>query len=201
MARPVATDDQRQEQRDRIRHAAANLYREGGPTALTARAVAAEAGVSTGLLYRYFANMSDLMRSLWIGPVIEFGRRVDTIIAETVDPLARIEALLTAYVEWAIANPEVLRGLLLFVRPGPAELPPQQHPDDLALPRALKAAIVDGQSAGTIRAGDPTELAQVLWAGVHGALALPINLDRFSITPSAELGPGVIAALLASLES
>lgn len=202
MARPAATEDQRQEQRNRIRHAAARLHRERGTSALTVRAVAKEAGVSTGLIYRYFANMSDLMRSIWIGPVAEFGRQVEAIVADEADPVTRIEALLNAYATWASANPEVLRGLLLFVRPDhAAELPEPQEPDELALHQALRSAIAEGQTTGLIRPGDPTAQAQLLWAGVHGALALPINLDRYAITPSAELAPAMIATLVTSLKT
>ena len=201
MARPAATEEQRQEQRDRIRRAAADVHRELGVSGLTVRAVAKRAEVSTGLIYRYFANMSDLMRSIWIGPVVEFGRQVDMITEKGEEPLTRIESLLTAYLDWAAANPEVLRGLLLFVRPGPIELPELQAPQDLALHRALQAAIVEGQAARTVRPGDPTELTQVLWAGVHGALALPINLDRYAMTPSSELGPAMIGALVSSLRT
>lgn len=201
MARPAATEDQRQEQRNRIRHAAAAIHREQGVSGLTVRAVAKRAEVSTGLLYRYFANMSDLMRSIWIAPVAEFGRQVENIVSEHDEPLPRIEALLSAYAAWASDNPEVLRGLLLFVRSGPAELPAPQDPEDLALHRALRAAIVEGQAAGVVRDGDPTEQTQVLWAGVHGALALPINLDRYSMIPASELAPAMIAALVSSIEA
>lgn len=201
MARPAATADQREEQRNRIRHAAAELYREGGVSALSVRAVAKRAGVSTGLLYRYFADMSELMRSLWIGPVVEFGHEVEAIAAAEPDPLARIEALLTAYARWVGANPDVHRGVLLFVRPDSTGLPAPVDPDTLALHRALRTAVADGQATDRIRAGDPTELAQVLWAGMHGALALPVNFDRYAIAPPSDLAPAMIATLLASLEA
>lgn len=199
MARPAATDAQRREQRDRIRRAAAELYQEGGLPALSVRAVAKRAGVSTGLLYSYFDGLSELMRTLWIRPVAEFGLRVDAIVADEPDPLRRIESLLTAYVEWVQANPDVHRGVLLFVRPPNAEPPTTRPVADLALPQALAAAIDEGQGAGRIHPGEPMELAQALWAGVHGALALPVNIHRYAVTPAAELAPVVIAALLRSL--
>ncbi|MEM9650604.1 MAG: TetR/AcrR family transcriptional regulator [Actinomycetota bacterium] len=199
MARPAATEQQRQEQRDRIRHAAAAIHRTDGVGGLTVRAVAKEAGVSPGLIYRYFDNMSDLLRSIWIGPVVAFGRRVDHIVETEPDPVERIRALLNGYVDWAAENPEVLRGLLLFVRPGSEELSDPSSPEELALPRALRAAVIEGQAAGRIRSGDPDEHTQVLWAGVHGALALPINLDRYAITPGGELAAAMIETLLTAL--
>lgn len=200
MARPAATDEQRSEQRRRIRHAAVEIYNEDGASAVSARAIAKRAGVSTGLLYSYFSNMSELMRSIWIRPVAEFGDEVDDIVAAHLNPLDRIQALLVGYVAWAQRHPEAYRGVLLYVRP--AGSPVERGPvDALTLPRALRIAIADGQAAGLVADGDPSELAQVLWAGVHGALALPINLDRFDITPAVDLAPAIISVLMRSITS
>ena len=85
MGRPAATDAQRDEQRNRIRRAAAELYQEGGTPALSVRAIARRAGVSTGLLYSYFTDLSELLRSLWLRPVAEFGREVDALAAAEPD--------------------------------------------------------------------------------------------------------------------
>lgn len=199
MGRRAASIDERKEQRDRIRRAAANLYDEGGLPALSVRAIARRAGVSTGLLYSYFADMSDLMRSLWLRPVGEFADEVAAIVESESDPLVRIEQLLGAYVAWVHRHPEVHRGVLLFVRPPTGDTLSQQPVDQLALPRALRSAVIEGQKTATIRAGDPDELAQVLWAGVHGALALPINLDRWEFVPPDELATAMIDTLVASL--
>ncbi len=154
MGRPAATETQRLEQRNRIRHAAAEVYREGGIPALSVRAIAKRAGVSTGLIYSYFADLSELLRSLWMKPVDEFGRQVETIVAAHPDPLARVEALLTAYVGWAHAHPDVYRGALLFVRPPTSPSPERQPVDELPLHRALCTAIASGQAMGSIRPGD-----------------------------------------------
>lgn len=201
MGRPAATDDQRREQRNRIRHAAADLYREGGLPALSVRAVAKRAEISTGLLYRYFNGMSDLLRSLWIVPVAKLADQIEAIAAAEPDPVLRIEKLLADYVEWTEANPDVHRGLLLFVRPDAHGLSAKQDPGDLAFHRALRLAVEDGQASGQIRSGDSITLAEILWAGVHGALALPVNLDRYSITPSSELAPMMITSLVNSLRT
>lgn len=201
MGRPAATSSQREEQRNRIRRAASELHQEGGLPALSVRAIAKRAGVSTGLLYSYFADMSELLRSLWLRPVAEFGRDVDAIVAAEPDPLARVEALLTAYVEWAHTNPDVYRGVLLFVRPPTSPTPDRQPVDDLPLHRALRIAVEEGQATGHIRAGDPSELAQVLWSGVHGSLALAVNVDTYAIAPSADLAPAMIHALMRSIET
>lgn len=201
MGRPAATDEQRREQRNRIRRAAADIYQEEGIGGLSVRSIAKRAGVSTGLLYSYFANVSELMQTMWSRPVSEFARQIDNIVEAHPEPLDRIEVMLTAYVQWAHENPDVYRGVLLLVRPPTAAAVERQPVETLALHRALRDAVAAGQAHGTVRAGDPAMWAQVLWAGVHGALALPINVDRYEITPSADLAPAMIAALVQSLLS
>ncbi len=199
MGRPSATPEQRKQQRNKIRAAAADIYQEEGLTGLSVRAVAKRAGVSTGLLYSYFTDVSDLLRSLWLRPVAEFGRRVVAIEETQPDPRKRIEALLTAYVAWAHEHPDVYRGVLLLVRPpGPEQLDVEPVAS-LPLCRALRDAIAEGQRQGSVAGGDPDLLAQTLWAGAHGAIALPVNLDRFDVAPSSQLGPLMIATLMASL--
>lgn len=201
MGRPAATEEQRREQRNRIRHAAAEIYQEDGLGGLSVRSIARRAGISTGLLYSYFTDVSDLMRSIWLRPVAEFGNEVDAIVGATPDPLERIEALLNAYAAWAHQHPDVYRGVLLLVRPPTTTPIEQDELEQLPIHRALRDAVVEGQAARTIRVDDPEMLAQVLWAGIHGALALPVNLDRFQITPSLQLAPAMIVALIASLTS
>lgn len=199
MGRPAATEEQRKQQRNRIRAAAADIYQEEGIGALSVRAIAKRAGVSTGLLYSYFSNVSDLMRSLWLRPVAEFGHRVTAIVQTQPEPLDRIKALLVGYAAWAHEHPDVYRGVLLLVRPPRADDPEPQDLDSLPLHCALRDAVTEGQQSGQVRSGDADEIAQVLWAGIHGAIALPVNLDRYAITPSPELAPLMIDALMTSL--
>jgi len=84
----------------------------------------------------------------------------------------------------------------MFVRPGALEKPDTQPVSDFAFPTLLKAAIEQGQAAGTVMDGEADTLAQMLWSGVHGALALPVNLDRVELKPAAEMLEETVAALM-----
>jgi hypothetical protein len=112
----------------------------------------------------------------------------------------RIRGLLDAYAEFANANPGVYRGAFLSVRPESLTKPDVQPLRDLAFHRLLCEALREGQLRGLIRRGKVEEMAQLLWAGSHGALALPINVDLYAIDPPAKLAPAMIQALVRSLE-
>ena len=199
MPRPTATDEERADQRRRLRKAAADLHREGGPGAVSVRAVAKRAGVSTGLLYSYFANLSELMRSLWMVPIAELGRTLAAVEADEADPVQRIRRLLETYVEFTVANEETHRGLLLWVRPPNLSTDRNDDPDDLMLFATLRRAIEQGQDVGTISEGDSRQIAQLLWSGIHGALALPINTDTYDFAPGPAMAAEMIDTLVTSL--
>ena len=199
MARPRATPEQREQQRRRIRRAAAEVYREHGIGGFTVRAIAERAGISTGALYSYFENLHELLRSLWTEPVAAANERLEALAAAEPDPLRRIAAILEGYADFARREPEIYRSLLLFVRPS-ALPPPEVQPADAApVHRLLREAIAEGQAAGVVREGDPSQLAQVLWAGVHGALGLPQNLEGFELDEPQRLAAAMIPALLRSI--
>ncbi len=196
MARPRASAEQRQQQRDLIQRAAGEVAREKGVLGVTARAVAVRAGVSTGTLYSYFANLTELLQSLWIEPVEKVGRQLEELVATIDDPVERIRALLDGYVRFAEDQPEVFRGSVLFVRP-PGSAPPEAAPPEtLPFYRLLLAAVRDGQVGGQIAPGDSVTMAQTLWAGIHGAVALPVNIDRFDVHPARHLAEAMIDTLL-----
>lgn len=157
--------------------------------------MAQRAGVSTGLLYSYFANLSDLMRSLWQVPISQLGASLTAVEQTEHDPIERIRRLLQTYVDFALANDETHRGLLLFVRAPDSTTDARNDPDELALFASIRRAVEAGQLAGLIRDGDPRLLAQLLWSGVHGALALPINVDTYDLID----GPSVATEMIATL--
>ncbi len=111
----------------------------------------------------------------------------------------RIRALLETYVEFSVANEETHRGLLLWVRPPNSATDQHNDPDDLMLFAALRRAIEQGQADGIVRAGDPRAFAQLLWGGVHGALALPINNDTYDLTAGPEAAADMITHLIRSI--
>ncbi|MEM7329768.1 MAG: TetR/AcrR family transcriptional regulator [Pseudomonadota bacterium] len=187
MARPKATPEQREQVRRSIQSAASDIYRAGGIGAISARAVATEAGVSVGTIYSYFGDLTGLMRSLWTGRVAVQEDQFRALAAAHADPLGRIKALSTAYLEFGIEQSDLYRNVLLFVRPGDLDQPDKEALTGFAFPTLLLAAIQDGQANGQVMAGDAEDLVQMLWSTLHGALALPVNMERLDLKPAQAL--------------
>lgn len=201
MARPKASPEQRAEVRRSIQQAAVELYRAEGLSAVSARAVAKKAGVSVGTIYSYFGDLKGLGQSLWEPQIARLEDELRAAAGHQDAPLARIEALLRAYLAFGIDQAELYRNALMFVRPTSADQPQKQSPTEFAFPSLLKAAIEQGQADGTIATGDPAVLVQILWSGVHGALALPVNMDRLDLMPTAALVDVTVQSLMRAVQA
>lgn len=201
MPRPALTEEQRRETRRRIREAASELYADRGLAEISARAIAEKAGVSVGTLYSYFGNLAELMQSLWRQPVRRLLEDLHAVAERETDPCVRLRALLESYVNFAQRERAVYRGAFMFVRPEAHKKPPAVPVEEADIPKLLIAAIRDGQAAGEFREGDPVVLAELVWSGLHGALALPEGMDRVAFSAPASLGPGMIDVFMEWLRS
>lgn len=199
MPRPAITPEKRLETRERIRVAAGRLVRQGNPENITIRSVAKEAGVSVGTIYKYFEDISDLGRSLWQEPVDALRTEMSGIAGKTKDPAARIHALLTAYADFAREEHRVFRGAFLYVRPDSRQKPDPTALDEEPFYHHLKAAIVEGQNSGVFIDGEARMLAQLLWAALHGALALPNNIERIAFDPPQKIADAMVDAIMAMI--
>lgn len=199
MARKPATAEQRQVVRRHIQKAAASVFSEQGAAAVSVRAIAQRADVSVGTIYAYFGNLQGLMQSLWMEPVEAINAQLEALAVGIVDPVERLAALLNAYVQVAKARPELYRGAFLFVRPDTLPKPERGPVQEAPFAALLISAIQEGQACGALREGDPMVIAQVVWAGVHGCLALPVNFDRLDFVESSTLAARMIDLLIADL--
>jgi AcrR family transcriptional regulator len=80
--------------------AAARLMERDGSQAASMQAVAAEAGVSVGLIYRYFGGKDDLLLAVILGVLDSFATHVpEAVEAAGDDPVTRLGAAFRSYCE------------------------------------------------------------------------------------------------------
>jgi AcrR family transcriptional regulator len=83
------------------------LIEEGGPEKVTVREAAKRAGVSSGAPFRHFPTKTALMTAVAEEAQRRLRIEIDRALNKTAldDPLARLRAIGTAYLRWAIRNP------------------------------------------------------------------------------------------------
>lgn len=85
---------------EQLLRAAARLMERRGSQAVSMQAVAAEAGVSVGLIYRYFGGKDDLLLAVIVDVLDAFAARVPAAIgAAGPGPVERLAAAFRAYCE------------------------------------------------------------------------------------------------------
>jgi len=90
----------------------------------------------------------------------------------------------------------VYRGAFLYVRPESHEKPTPVNPEEDRFFSLFRNTVSAAQQHKLIRSGDPDVMAQILWSGLHGAIALPLNLDRLALEPPEQATEHMIDALL-----
>lgn len=196
--RPVTVRRADTQMRTRLLESAAELLAEEGPSALTTRRIAAEAGASTMAVYTHFGSLGDLVHAV----VDEgFGRlaRLFAAVPHTDDALADLAGLARAYVTNALENPH-----LYAVMFGSASLGAYRPrtTDDLAAGKYTFDRIVAvarrAIESGQLAPNDEWTIAAQLWSTVHGVIMLHTAgyFGRGAHAADRVLGPALRSMLL-----
>ena len=149
--------------------AAEAVLTRNGPGGVTVRAVAAEAGIAPMGVYNRLGGKDGLVDALL---VMGFDRlRASIEAGDEPDMLDRLRACGLRYRGFALANPHFYAIMFEDAIPherNSAEVKEHAHAGFIALVRVVELAA----AAGSIKAANPKETAQRIWAAVHGAVAL-----------------------------
>jgi len=185
--------------RDGIVDVARDMVSENGLDRLSLRRLASRLGVTAPALYAHVTDKSDLLRAIAEEGFHDLVGRYQLI--DSSDPLRRVRLLTRAYVEQALAEPEIFRLMFLF-RPSEIAL----KSVDNVLASASTAfeiplrAVADAQAAGHIdQTRDPFQIGLTLWTVAHGAASVLLLGMDFSDTARDELIDSVIDAALRGL--
>jgi AcrR family transcriptional regulator len=97
--------------REALIEATLQLLEEGGPERVTVREAGKRLGVSSGAPFRHFPTRMALLTAVAEQAMGRFRAEIDIALAQVDadDPLARFQAVGTAYLRWAIGNPMPFR--------------------------------------------------------------------------------------------
>ena len=167
-------------ERELISAAEAVLLRDG-PSAVTVRAVAAEAGIAPMGVYNKLGGKDGLVDALLIRGFD--GLRAAIAGGDQPDLLERLRACGLRYRRFALTNRHYYA--IMFEGALPHDFDsPEVGEHALAAFDALVTNVELAAAAGAIRAPDPRETAQQIWSAVHGAVTL--ELQGLVLTPDPE---------------
>ncbi|WP_243041864.1 TetR/AcrR family transcriptional regulator [Dyella sedimenti] len=169
---PRALSEQETEAfRERLCEAAARLYVEEGPAAVTMRRLAAEVGSGTMTAYRYFANKEEIITAVRTRGLHRFSEALERALDSPGDGRQRSRAVRDAYIAFARRNTATYR--LMFEYPETNRTDPAYRQAYERMWRTIAAHVEVLVAEGTVDA-DPAILGHQIWAALHGAVMLEI---------------------------
>jgi AcrR family transcriptional regulator len=195
----MTTADRREQERSRrkqeILQAARAVFAEHGFRRATVEAIAERAEVGKGTVYLYFANKEALQAGLVLAALAELAGRLQAANdnCPVVHPDQRLRAMADAYLTFSQNAPDYYRLLNAYNHGGfqagiSAEMREQIIAESNRALDLVAQAIADGIALGLFAAGDPRQLAAVLWASLNGALALMAHPIRRTMITMDEAG-------------
>jgi AcrR family transcriptional regulator len=173
----------REQQRARILEAASEVFARRGLAATMAE-VAAAAGVSQGLAYRYFGGKEELFHAL-VEQALASGDAASAVDEGT--PGERLRALLTALLDARREHPQFFQLLAHVARDAttPPDLLRRMIERRQAFQRLLRQLIVEGQATGEVVQDDPDQLVTAILALIQGLTIDPQLTTR--VLPDPEI--------------
>ncbi len=204
MPKKPQTEEEQAEIRARVVQVAREIFDSEGYGAVTMRNVARRTGYSPAALYRYFDNHLALVRSIWQDAVDLMQAEAKQAADACDTPLAKIEALMRSYADFAHNHPAAFRSTFLQVSiPGAdGELfntegsLPSLDPREGTAYRLLREATAAAIAAGELQDGDPDLAAQTFWGTIHGVVAMEFNFGQFPLEDARKRLDAAMAAVL-----
>jgi AcrR family transcriptional regulator len=157
-----------------ILDAARQILTQQGADQLSMRGIAERIDYSPAGLYEYFGSKEEIIQALCTQAHEQLRDRLLQIDA-SLPPVERLESLGLAYIQFALANPEIY--LLMFTNP-PALADMEQMLAESSSYPVLLESIRRGLDSGVFKARTGyglNEMAYSAWALVHGIAMLRIT--------------------------
>jgi AcrR family transcriptional regulator len=154
-------------------NAARELAAENTIDSITLREVARRAGVSHAAPYHHFADKRALLRALAIDAFSELDTQIKA--KWQTDPIQNLNAIGMVYVQFALSHPTEFRFMFRKNLCEPIGTPDELTETANGIFEMLISTIRTMQETGLASAGNPQELALIVWSTIHGLSNLLID--------------------------
>lgn len=164
-----AYEEMREKSIKKILDAAGKVIAKKGRTATIAE-VAAEAGVSQGLAYRYFTSKEEIFYALLRQIMQSSGVANMGVLTMPGTPLERLERIITGILELRREHPEVYSFVFqaLIDEKLPEDIRDALNEQGRGAREVMRQLVVDGQRRGEIAGDDPDQLVDAIMACLDG---------------------------------
>ena len=176
MARPTLTPEEVETFRTRLCEVAMERIAEHGYDGLSLRGLTEALGCSYAMPYRYFRNKQHIFAAVRALAYDRFAEALERGVERSAgDFEQRLPDMVQAYVHFAKTAPHEYKLICELGLPGP-DRHPEYWPKELRSWQIWLSEVEAAVDQGMVF-GDPTTIAHVLWAGLHGAISVGLLQD------------------------
>src|SRR5436190_14888436 len=146
-------EQEKQELRQAILHAAGELFLEQGYERFSLRKVSERIGYSPTTIYLYFRDKDDLLFTVVDEGFVQFGQQLAAAESQE-DPWERIIALGRAYMAFGLQNPMYYQLMFMQRADFLTDIPNGESQPRIASLQVLRKAVQQAIDAGILRSGD-----------------------------------------------
>lgn len=168
-------DAKDQDLRERLLETARQLLVRKGYRGFSLREVARKTGVSATSVYLYFENKDDLIHTLMEQSIDELNDRLLNRYNEYSDPLDRLEAFATTYVQFALEHPREYQIIYVVSSDEMSRYPKEKFRKARRSYELLTETIREGVEARILDEPDPRTAAYTFWAQLHGVMSVVLS--------------------------
>ena len=185
--------------RGEILMAAERIFVEHGYEGATIRKIADEVGLSSTALYMHFADKGAILQEICRDAFARLIASNSAVADEAAPPEQRLRRMIEGYIDFGFTHPNAYR-LIYLTRPVEAREGAQDAARELGagLFTTLEATVGDAVATRRMK-GDPSTIAQVIWAAAHGIVSLMITKPYFPWADRQVLVRTTLDALFAGL--
>ncbi|WP_158811323.1 TetR/AcrR family transcriptional regulator [Beijerinckia sp. L45] len=157
----------------RLITAATCLLDEGGPEAVTLRAVAQAVGVSHNAPYKHFKDKRAILAAVAEASFVEMAARFRETALKKATPLQALRVVVENYLSFARHFPARYR--LLFSDPDISQHGGMLETEALETFETVANLVVAAQKSGELAKGDPARATALIYATAHGLADLELS--------------------------
>ena len=161
--------------REKILETSRHLLFTEGYNAISMRKIAKQIGVTATSIYLYFENKDHLVHTLIEESVEELSAHLEKKAGKHSATLARFEAIIRGYTEFALSNPEKYQIIYMVQSERMARYPKEKFRKARRGYALLESVIQKGISEGLMELDEPMIAAYSIWAQLHGVISVVLN--------------------------
>lgn len=161
--------------RDRILEITRHMLFSDGYSSISMRKIAKAVGVSATSIYLYFENKDHLVHTLIEESVEDLSVAIEEGAAQQDDTIARFEAIIHSYVEFALQNSEKYQVIYMVQSERMARYPKEKFRKARRGYTLLGSVLEKGVQEGLMDLDEPMIAAYSIWAQLHGVISVVLN--------------------------